>query len=82
VTKVPVHELDKKANKLAFTIIAHKHIIYRYIHNTSKLNQSINQSITKYYKKVSYRNQIAHQQLRHKMPGLGTRSTLLKMFLS
>jgi len=27
----------KKANKLGL-IIAHKHIIYRYIHNTSKFN--------------------------------------------
>jgi len=42
VTKVPVHELDKKANKLALPI----NIINCYIHDTSKFNQSVNQSIT------------------------------------
>jgi len=56
VTKVPVHELDKKANELAFTV-AHQHnrplqIIkksYNFIHTTSKFNQSIKQSINHLY---------------------------------
>jgi len=38
VTKVPVHELDKKANNSHLPI----NIINRYIHNTSEFNQSIN----------------------------------------
>ena len=44
VTKLPVHELDKKANKPALTILL-INIIGRYIRITSKVNQSVNQSI-------------------------------------
>jgi len=46
VTKAPLHELVKKANKPALTIAHKMHTIYRYIHNTSKFDQSVNQSIT------------------------------------
>jgi len=55
VTKVPVHELDKKANELAFTV-AHQHnrplqiikkILQFHTHHIKiqSINQTINQSL-------------------------------------